>query len=842
MTYPSRERPTALTERELDILRLVADGLTNQQIADQLVITVGTVRWYTKQIFGKLNVHNRTHAVAQARALGILSGPAQLQQASTPGQLPVGLPPFFGREESLLHIATHLGDPSCRLLTLVGSGGIGKTRLAIEAARQHENHFVDGIYFVDLVGIRAGSQVLPAILESMGVALTPTADPWQQLCAHVRDRALLLVIDNFEQVLSEAILLSNLLAAAPHVKIIVTSREVLRLDDEWVYTVEGMELPIPDDKRSLNSFGAVQLFVDRAQRVRSDLAPDHELNCIARICRLVQGIPLAIELAASRLRQQSCEEIANTLTRNSDVLVTAFRNVPERHRSMRAVFTWSWDLLSESEQRAFMRLSVFRGGCTEEAAAVVTGSSLTTLFALVDKSLLGLYSNHRYYLQEILRQYAYEKLLNHKLLKQAKDAHLNYFLAFTESLMSESFTHLAWRSRLEQDYDNIRAAFEWCQSGEGSPKTGLRLAVATFHYWRVGLYLGEGLKYTTQLLNKLPKSETPQLRAKASVRAAWLAVVLGDLTQAESLIRTCFDVDAEQNDLWTKALALNILGTVRRSYADYPSARRLYDLALQTSELVGDPWLIALSVGNQGVLAFHQDDKLEAIRRLEQVLPLFQTLNDDLYVTFVRNLLGRLMRQIGQYQRAFELCQSELLTAIRIQDRWAIALGLSGLAALCASLEWYDGAARLLGIEASLRTSLGAALSPSIIPDHEATIAVVREHLDPASWNAFWADGYALTLEQAIPVLIDGLGVVAAQLDQNKQDMPAANAQLPDPLTPREMEILRLLAAGLTNQEIAKKYVVATGTISAHTHRIFVKLDVPNRTLAVTKAYRLKLL
>src|SRR5690606_9339218 len=163
MTYPSRERPTALTERELDILRLVADGLTNQQIADQLVITVGTVRWYTKQIFGKLNVHNRTHAVAQARALGILSGPVQLQQASTPGQLPVGLPPFFGREESLLHIATHLGDPSCRLLTLVGSGGIGKTRLAIEAARQLESYFVDGIHFVDLVGIHVGSQVLPAI-------------------------------------------------------------------------------------------------------------------------------------------------------------------------------------------------------------------------------------------------------------------------------------------------------------------------------------------------------------------------------------------------------------------------------------------------------------------------------------------------------------------------------------------------------------------------------------------------------------------------------------------------------------------------------------------------------
>jgi len=842
MTFSSAGELISLTERELEILRLVADGLTNQQIAEQLVITVGTVRWYTKQIFSKLNVHNRTHAVAQARALGILSDSVQLQAANTRGQLPTELTSFVGREAALSQLATYLTDPTCRLLTLVGSGGIGKTRLAIEAARQSEHHFVDGLHFVDLVGIHVGSQVQPAILESIGVAPVPTADPWRQLCAHLHDRQLLLLIDNFEQVLSEAALLSHLLQAAPRLKIIVTSREVLRLEEEWVYPVEGMEVPMPGDERPFSSFGAVQLFMERAQRVRSNLLLEQDLSCIAQICRLVQGIPLAIELATSRLRQQSCEEIASALTRNSDYLVTAFRNVPERHRSMRAVFSWSWSLLSEAEQLAFMKLSIFRGGCTQEAAAFVTESSLTTLVALVDKSLLRLYSNRRYDIHEILRQYAYEKLLDHRLVKQTKNAHLDYYLAFSESLMVQNTTDLTWRSRLKDDYDNIRAAFEWCLLGEGDPETGLQLAITTFHFWRNGIYLGEGLKYISQLLNKLPKSEALQLRAKASARAAWLAVVLGDLSQAENFARTSLDIDPAQNDMWTKALALNVLGTVMRSYADYRNARDFYEEALQTSEMVGDLWLIALSVANDGVLAFHQGNQQEAIQRFEQVLPLFEALNDHIYIAFMKNLLGRLLRQIGQYQRAFELCQSELQTALNSQDKWAIALCLSGLAGLCAAVEWYEGAARLLGIEASFRDALSAALSPSIIPDHEATIAVVREQLDSASWNALWASGYALTQEQAIPVALNCLADVAAQISHNEQQEPPENVQLADKLTPRELEILRLMAAGLSNREIAEKYVVALGTIAAHTHRIFAKLGVRNRTLAVTKAHQMKLL
>jgi predicted ATPase/DNA-binding CsgD family transcriptional regulator len=642
--------------------------------------------------------------------------------------------------------------------------------------------------------------------------------------------------------LSEAELLSRLLQAASRLKIIVTSREVLRLEEEWVYVVEGMEVPTPGDERPLSSFGAVQLFIERAQRVRSDLTLEQDLSCIAQICRLVQGIPLGIELAASRLRQQSCEEIASALTRNSDYLVTAFRNVPERHRSMRAVFSWSWSLLSEAEQLAFMKLSIFRGGCTQEAAAFVTESSLTTLVALVDKSLLRLYSNRRYDIHEILRQYAYEKLLDHRLVKQAKNVHLDYYSTFTRSLMAQSTTDLAWRSRLKEDYDNIRAAFEWCLLGEGDPETGLQLAITTFHFWRNGIYLGEGLKYISQLLNKLPKSEALQLRAKASARAAWLAVVLGDLTQAENFARTSLDIDPAQNDLWTKALALNVLGTVMRSYADYSNARDLYEEALQTSEMVGDLWLIALSVGNDGVLAFHQGNQQEAIQRFEQVLPLFQALNDHIYIAFMKNLLGRLLRQIGEFGRALELCQSEMFTAIDSQDQWAIALCVSGLAGLCSTVEWYDGTARLLGIEANLRASLGAALSPSVIPDHEAIIADVREHLDPASWNAFWASGNALTLEQAMPVILDSLDVLAVRLDAHEQKFRPENVQLSETLTPRELEILRLMADGLSNREIAEKYVVAMGTIAAHTHRIFAKLDVRNRTLAVTKARQINLL
>lgn len=839
-TFP--EWLSSFTERELEVLRLVSDGLTNQQIAERLVITVGTVRWYTKQIFSKLNVHNRTHAVAQARALGLLSSTLQPQTSPLYGEFPAQLTSFIGRDEELAQIGQYLADRSCRLLTLTGPGGVGKTRLAIEAVRLGKSQQEKAIHFVNLVGIQAGGQVQQAILDSIGVSPQPLSESWQLLLDYLRDRQLLLLIDNFEHVLSEAMLLSRLLEAAPHLEIIVTSREVLRLEEEWVYVVEGMDIPNPGAERSATSFGAVQLFIERALRIRSDLALEQELSCISEICRLVQGIPLAIELAASRLRQQSCEEIALGLTRNNDFLTTAFRNVPERHRSMRAVFTWSWGLLSETEQLAFMKLSVFRGGCTREAAEFVSASPLSTLFALVDKSLLRLHPNRRYTIHEILRQYSYEKLLDHKLVKQAKDAHLDYYTAFVEHLTKAmAIQDPARRSRLEQDYDNIRAAFEWCQQGEGSSETGLRLAIAMFDFWRIGSYLGEGLKYLKGFLNKLPVSQSPSLRAKASARAAWLAVVFGDLAQAEALSRACL-TDDYQSDLWTKALALNVLGTVMRSRADYTVAKHLYDSALATSETVGDMWLIAVSVGNHAVLAFHQGDKPEAIRRFEQVLPLYHALNDHFYVALITNLLGRSMRQSGQYRRALELCQSELQMAITGQDKWAIAVCLSGLAGLCTVVAWYEGAARLLAIEAGLRASLHASLSPSIIPDHEAVIAVVRNHLDTASWNVLWASGYTLPLEQVIPIAVDYLNLVAAKLDENSQKTPPEMVQMAEPLTPRELEILRLMAAGLSNQEIAARYVVALGTIAAHSHRIFVKLEVRNRMLAVTKSRAMRLL
>ena len=323
--------------------------------------------------------------------------------------LPAQPTSFVGRQRELAELTALVADPTCRVLTLVGPGGIGKTRLAMEVASRMMTHFADGVYFVPLQPLRSADNLVTAIVDALPLQLSGNDDPRQRLLHYLNGKHLILILDNFEHLLDGVGLVTDIFAAASHVNLLVTSRERLNLQAEQVWPVHGLDVP-KDAADTADTHSAVQLFMERARQVQPDFTLDDEQNAVIRICQLVEGLPLALEMAAGWVRAMSCAAIADMIQRNIDILTTEQRDLPERHQSMRAVFDHSWNLLTPEEQTVFPRLAVFRGGFSAEAAQEVTGASLQTLATLIDKSLVKLDASGRYDLHELVRQYASEQL------------------------------------------------------------------------------------------------------------------------------------------------------------------------------------------------------------------------------------------------------------------------------------------------------------------------------------------------------------------------------------------------------------------------------------------------
>jgi predicted ATPase/DNA-binding CsgD family transcriptional regulator len=455
-----------LTERELDILRLIAEGLSNGEIAEKLILSLGTVKWYNTQIFDKLGVKNRTQAIARIREWKLLDldagNPAPAAHVSptraTFHNLPGQALPLIGREDALADIFKLLTTGDRRLLTLVGPGGIGKTHMAVEAAARMLASFPDGVYFVPLAPLCSPDDILLTVSNALGFQLHDGKDPLPQVLARLRDRHLLLVMDNFDDLMDGTALVAAMLNAAPRLRILVTSRERLNLQEETTFRVGGIKLPEGTNGANAMDNDAVRLFVGRAQQAQPDFTPDAaDLAAIARICRLVEGMPLGIVLAAAWMELLSPAEIADEITRSLDFLQTEMRNMPERHRSIRGVFESAWKRMSDNERNVFARLATFRGGFTREAAQQVAGATLPTLMALVNKSLLRRDMDGRYSIHELLRQYAAEQLVQSGEWDSAFAAHSQYFLEH----LGEQRSNLESLDEVEADIDNLRVAWSW---------------------------------------------------------------------------------------------------------------------------------------------------------------------------------------------------------------------------------------------------------------------------------------------------------------------------------------------------------------------------------------------
>ncbi len=560
--------PDPLTDREREILACLVEGLSNQEIAARLHLALRTVKWYNSQIYSKLGVSARREAVERAHTLGLLD---TLGDATSTAQvrhnLPIQTTPFVGRQRELQQLAHMLSDSAMRLVTILAPGGMGKTRLALAAAQHQLSRFADGVFFVSLAALSSPDDILTAIAENVGFSFYGEISPAQQLLDFLHDRSLLLVLDNFEHLLAGAPFIGDIVLNAPGVRVLTTSRERLNLRGETVYVLRGLEFPDWQTPEGIEAYDAVKLFMQTAHRIHPGFELQaQDLPYLARICHLTGGMPLAIELAAGWLDTLSLERIADEIQAGIDILETNLRDVPERHRSVRATFERTWSRLAAEERAIFGRLSVFRGGFTLPAAQAVAGATARQLRGLVQKALIQTEGSERFSIHELLRQFGADKLAETDEWPtiQARDA--AFFADFMQQQRGAIFTHQQFDAldRIGADFENVRSAWNALveqQAFDELPK----FLDSLWFFLDVHSRSQEGIELfetATSILQSLPSSDATELTlARLWARLAWFynGVGLSEKGQvtAEAAIRLLDRHDSPEDRLVAyQALAL----------------------------------------------------------------------------------------------------------------------------------------------------------------------------------------------------------------------------------------------------------------------------------------------
>ena len=778
--------------------------------------------------------------------------------------------PLIGRERELEAAEQTLATQDVRLLTITGPPGAGKTRLAVAVAAKLASASPDGAWFVDLAPIHDARLLPTAIGRAAGVREQRGELARARIERHIGDRQILLLLDNFEHLLPAAATVAELLASCPNLKVLVTSRAPLRL--RWEHVLPLPPLEVPDlrnlaQPQQLANIPSVALFKERAQAVDPAFQITYaNAAAVAEICVRLDGLPLAIELAAARSSVFAPADMLIRLRTRLDLLAGGAVDLPMRQQSLQAAFDWSYDLLSPKDQALFRALSVFIGGFTQAGALAVAGDDLSILLqhSLIRRESGDRGEDVRFRMLETLRGYALDRLERAGEHQATADKHARFILDLAERAAPELLgaRQTTWLVQLEREHDNLAAALRWTVE-TGEIELSLRLAGALWRFWWLHGHLSEGMAAMDAVLSASRDAAEPLLPARAAALngAGVLAHVRGEYDKAARLIGESLDLSRRLGLTTNMAAALHNQAALAREQGDWPRALRAYEESLALERQAGNAWGIAMSLTNLGALAGDQGDTARAVALLQESLGLLRELGDARGIASALHNLAAVTRDAGEWQRAANLHAESLALWRELGDRWGVAASLhdlaratsrlgdgrraaglldeslalfaelgvrqgtaaclEGLAAVACAADRPMDAARLLGAAEALREAIGAPLPTRDRQDLARVVSLARNALHGAAFRDAWRTGRELSADET--------ALVAQQLARELAagaTPAAAEAAL---LTEREGQVAGLVAEGLTNRQIALRLVISERTADRHVSNILGKLGLSTR-------------